>query len=134
MTSKQKELNAIEQIRKIVEDVGGENSYIGMAMGLMLNIAEDNIKCDFGTCLMDNLTARAEEKVQDKIDDLKRKAQDMSDARDSITIMYNELMDKHIAMEHAMKETEEENQMLRGEITSLKAKLWDFHVALENQL
>ena len=59
MTSKQKELNAIEQIRKIVEDVGGENSCIGMAMGLVLNIAEDNIKCDFGTCLMDSLTARA---------------------------------------------------------------------------
>lgn len=45
MTTKDRERQAIEKIRKIVEGLG-ENSYVGFAMNGVLELAEDNIRED----------------------------------------------------------------------------------------
>ena len=45
MTTKDQERQAIEKIRKIVEGLG-ENSYVGFAMDVVLELAEDNIRED----------------------------------------------------------------------------------------
>ena len=45
MTTKAQEKKALEQIMKIVAELG-ENSYVGTAIDGMLEDAEDNIECD----------------------------------------------------------------------------------------
>lgn len=132
MSTKMQELDAVARIRQIVEEVGGDKSYIGMAMGSVLEIAEDNIRDDFGTSLQDSLMSKAKEVVQNKIDALEAKANDMSEARDRITKEYNALMDKHIATEHALAESESRNANLKAEVTRLKAMLWDFKEQMDS--
>ncbi len=46
IATKDQERKAIEEIRKIVENLG-ENSYVGAAMEGVLELAEDNIENDF---------------------------------------------------------------------------------------
>lgn len=46
IATKDQERKAIEQIRKIVDNLG-ENSYVGAAMEGVLELAEDNIENDF---------------------------------------------------------------------------------------
>ena len=50
MTTKAQELKTLEQIRKLVEGPG-EDSYIGMAFEGCFEIAEDNIRNDWGCSL-----------------------------------------------------------------------------------
>lgn len=46
IATKDQERQAIEEIRKIVDNLG-ENSYVGAAMEGVLELAEDNIENDF---------------------------------------------------------------------------------------
>lgn len=126
MTTKMKELDAVERIRQIVKEVGGDESYIGMAMGSVLEIAEENIRDDFGDSLQSVLLSKATELMKDKMNALENKAKDMSEARDRITKDYNDLMNKHITTEHALADAESRNACLDAEITRLKAMLWDY--------
>lgn len=59
ITTKAQEREALEKIRKIVEELG-ENSYVGMAMEGVFELAETNIENDFGF----TMTAEAEEKLK----------------------------------------------------------------------
>lgn len=61
MTTKEQERNALEKIKKIVEELG-ENSYIGMAFEGCFEVAEENIENDFG-CSMKQRAESAEKKV-----------------------------------------------------------------------
>ena len=47
LATKKEEREALAEIRKIVESVGGENSYIGAAFTGAFEIAADNIDCDY---------------------------------------------------------------------------------------
>jgi len=47
MATKAQEREALEKIRKIIEELG-ENSYLGTAFEGFFEIAEDNIENDFG--------------------------------------------------------------------------------------
>lgn len=58
--TKTQELQALEKIREIIADLGGKDSYIGMAFDGCFEIAEDNIKNDFG-CSMRQRAEKAEE-------------------------------------------------------------------------
>ena len=51
--TKADERKALEQIKKIVESVGGEKSYIGTAFKGVFELAEENIEYDFGCSALD---------------------------------------------------------------------------------
>ena len=55
MASKAEERKALEQIKKIVEGLGGSNSYIGMALEGCFEIAESNIENDFGCSIQEQV-------------------------------------------------------------------------------
>lgn len=57
MASKAEERKALEQIKKIVEVLGGSNSYIGMALEGCFEIAESNIENDFGCSMQERMMA-----------------------------------------------------------------------------
>lgn len=61
--TKEQECKALEKIRKIVEDLGGTDSYIGMAFEGCFEIAEENIENDFG-CSMKQRAEKAERDTQ----------------------------------------------------------------------
>ena len=48
MATKAEERKALEKIKNIVESIGGEDSYIGMAFDGVFEMAEYNIENDFG--------------------------------------------------------------------------------------
>lgn len=64
MTTKEQERKALEKIRKIVEEIGGSDSYIGMAFEGCFEIAEENIDNDFG-CSMKQRAESAEKKAKE---------------------------------------------------------------------
>ena len=57
--TKEQERQALEQIKNIIESVGGADSYIGMALEGCLEIAEENIENDFA-CSMKHRADKAE--------------------------------------------------------------------------
>lgn len=107
MSTKEQELKALAQIKKIVDGLG-ENSYIGMAFDGCFEIAEDNIKNDFG-CSMKQKAEKAEkdaeyfqsaantfseecEKAKEEIAELKKKlekARQQAMSRDLYINIYN---------------------------------------------
>lgn len=54
IATKDQERKAIEEIRKIVDNLG-ENSYVGAAMEGVLELAEDNIENDFVQSMKENV-------------------------------------------------------------------------------
>lgn len=62
MATKEQERKALEQIKKIVEELG-EDSYIGAAFDGCFEIAEENIESDFA-CSMKQKAETAEETAQ----------------------------------------------------------------------
>lgn len=62
MTTKEQELKALAQIKKIVDSLG-EGSYIGMAFEGCFEIAEENIQNDWG-CSMKQRAESAEKKIE----------------------------------------------------------------------
>ena len=75
--SKAQERQALEQIRKIIKDAGGIDSYIGMALEGCLEIAEDNIANDFGCCMK-----QMAEKAQADADSFQKSTEKLSDELD----------------------------------------------------
>lgn len=61
--TKATERQALEQIKEIIESVGGSNSYIGTAFEGCSEIAEDNIKNDFA-CSMKQRADKAQEEAE----------------------------------------------------------------------
>ena len=75
--SKVQERQALEQIREIIKEAGGIDSYIGMAFEGCLEIAEDNIANDFGC----SMKQRAE-KAQADADSFQKSTEILSDELD----------------------------------------------------
>ena len=63
MATKEQESKALEQIKKIVEDLG-EGSYLAAAFEGCFDVAEENIRCDFG-CSMKQRAESAEKAAED---------------------------------------------------------------------
>lgn len=63
MTTKEQERKALARIKKIIEELGGKDSYIGMAFDGCFEIAEQNIDNDWG-CSMKQEAESAESNVQ----------------------------------------------------------------------
>lgn len=103
MTSKEMERKALEQIKKIVADLG-EDSYIGMAFDGCFEIAEENIENDWG-CSMKERAERAEADM------------------DYTEIKYKELLDKFNAEKKRNEEIGKVIDQHAARIDELEAKL-----------
>ena len=133
MTTKEQELKALDQIKKILSGLG-ENSYIGIAMEGMIEDAEENIQNDFGCSMKDrwqNAEKRLNEVEQQR--DLARKELELAKKT-----LHNESDRANIALENAktlnhsyceslekirtMQETIDRKDL---EIIKLKARLFD---------
>lgn len=145
MTTKEQERKALEEIKAIVEKVGGDQSYIGMAFKGCFEIAEDNILNDFGDSWMDRWSSAVdegsnlhkqveeytrinaqqetelskcrnyEEELRSQISDLERDKQQLRDGLKDYETENNDLGERN-------KELEYENM-------ALKAKLYDLMTA-----
>lgn len=147
VATKEQERQALQQIRKIVEDLG-EDSYIGMAFEGVWEIAEENIAKDLGnsckwyvdnyhdaedayTKLLENCDARIA-KVNKHIDELKLTVSH----KDSIVVEREKEIDElEIELEKVRTEKFDRGMEIFGlkeklgfaqkEIVELKAKLYD---------
>ncbi len=140
MTTKEQERKALEQIRKIVENLG-ENSYVGSAFEGCFEIAEENISNDFA-CSMKACKETAESQrdyqykknkvLADKIKDYETNLNFTQMERDEV-MKQNEALRKRaeLAEQHMKLEAERANKgwakvkAQEEEIIRLKAKLYD---------
>lgn len=88
--TKDQERKALEKIKKIIEELGGADSYIGTALEGCLEIAQDNIENDFAC----SMKQRAED-AQTKVDTLRRSqeetARSLRDAEEKIAQLQQQL-------------------------------------------
>ncbi len=144
MASKEQELKALGQIRKIVENLG-EDSYIGFAFEGCFEMAEENIENDFACSWKQKAESaekraqRAEESAQDCKKALETARKDAEEWRtvatqnmDKVNTLldkYGELGEKHnevVAKNIELQKTLDEKDI---EIMKLKAKLYDLQNA-----
>lgn len=152
MATKEQERKALEEIKAIVERIGGDQSYIGMAFKGCFEMAEDNIANDFGDSWMDSWASIVNEndKHIDEIKKLQKQVEDFTrinaDQRDEISkcCTYEEELNDLIRdlqrdkdqLQQGIKEYEtenndlgERNKELEYENMTLKAKLYDIMTA-----
>jgi DNA repair exonuclease SbcCD ATPase subunit len=152
MATKDQERKALEEIKAIVEKVGGDQSYIGMAFKGCFEIAEDNIVNDFGDSWMDRWSSIVDEnnKHIDEIRNLQKQVEERErlDIRrqDDITKCHSyeeelndlirDLQRDKDQLQQGIKEYEtenndlgERNKELEYENMTLKAKLYDMMTA-----
>lgn len=140
MATKEQERKALEQIKKIIADLG-ENSYISMAMDGMIEDAEQNIENDFAMSWKNRAENYGEccanlRKEYDKLSERSKELQTkLAEAEDRNTAWY----DKYTTLEKKMDDASAElcgreakideltskcNQQ-EQDIIALKAKVFD---------
>lgn len=131
--TKEDECKALEQIKKIVENVGGEESYIGMAFKGVFELAEQNIENDFYCSALDWKNERdrlKNEAIEDneRIEWLKKKVKEKETLYDNLYARFREQENRAIKAEKALLVGIERVKPLAEEIIKLKAKLYDLTV------
>ena len=145
MTSKDQERKALEEIKAIVERIGGDQSYIGMAFKGCFDIAEQNIINDFGDSWMDrwsaaiNENAKLTEEIREQkkhTDSLEAELEIVKDQLDKVRDIRDEWMDEAKSTDERLTEIQQLYQesisrvaQLETENTKLKAKLYDLMTA-----
>lgn len=138
MTTKDEERKALEQIKKIIRELGAD-SYIGAAIDqTVLNLAEDNINNDFmitTTESIENASAKLEE-VRTELRDTRKERDDL---KKSIEIETNRVTEAHKKNDELRTRNSElltdliaaqtERDQQKQEIITLKAKLYDLITA-----
>ena len=145
MATKAEEKKALEQIKKIVDGLGGSNSYIGMALEGCFEIAENNIENDFGCSMQEQV--RAMEKSRNdwmarcKYMELeyKKVVQELEAAKDNADALSKrcvESAEAYHARVNAVQRLEREKtaatnkaEALELENMKLKARLYDLMMA-----
>ena len=136
MTTKAQEREALAKIRKIVEDLGGTESYVGAALEGAFDIAEENIANDWGVSAIgrgDTLgRAAAKEEIKAELEALgaqvkaltsKLERSESQSAQHSKAAEYN--YDKCQEYKAEISTLKAENEGQKSEIMKLKAKLFD---------
>jgi len=139
MATKEEELKALEQIRKIVEGLG-EDSYIGIAFEGCLDDAEENIRNDFALS-MNGRWQDAEQKVErlnaelilerannDKLRKRVEEAEETARQKSEKVIEYHNDM---VENWNKFREQEDKADAMEQEIIKLKAKLYDMMMERE---
>lgn len=142
--TKEQERKALEKIRKIVEDLGGADSYIGMAFEGCFEIAEENIENDFACSMKQRAEsaekensdlreklaeAREDEGIKDtKIENLEAHVEQLETRRDELLKQVSDGADATIQNWNMFREQEDRAEVAEAEIVKLKAKLYDLLV------
>lgn len=124
--TKANERKALEQIKQIVESIGGENSYVGMAFKGAFELAEENIKHDFWGAALD---WQEEMKRQDGLmrqteAELTKAKRDLEISEANAEDFYKRFREQEV---RAIK-AEEALAAKDVEIIKIKAKLYDLTV------
>lgn len=94
--TKEQERKALEKIRKIIEELGGADSYIGMAFEGCFEIAEENIENDFGCSMKQRF-----EKAQSDADYFRQAADSFSAEADKLREENERLKGKTLTISEA---------------------------------
>lgn len=138
MATKEQERAALEKIRKIVDGVGGHDSYIGKAFEGCFAIAEENIDNDFWNSFHDKCAIEHSKATSLKVDlDRQRRQTEVSEESLNKTKKENEELRKALKesanktteMWNRSREWEDRAEALELEIMKLKAKLYDMMTA-----
>lgn len=141
MATKAEERKALEQIQKIIDSIGGADSYIGKAFEGCAEIARDNIDNDFWNSMKDqrDVATKKEHEWEEAAAKLKtnwnealimaEKAEGMYNivqgTADSWCAKYHEAKDCATKNWNAFREQEDKVAELQQEIIRLKARLFD---------
>ena len=138
MVTKDEERKALEQIKKIIRNLGAD-SYIGAAIDqTVLNLAEDNINNDFmitTTESIENASAKLEE-VRTELRDTRKERDDLKKSIEIETYRVTEAHKKNDELRTRNSElltdliaAQTERDQQKQEIITLKAKLYDLITA-----
>ena len=134
MATKQEELKALEQIKKIVEKIGGADSYVGQAFSGCFEIAQDNIENDFWNSMKDQRDTCSKREFELKkelatVKEAAKQAQDIAvdEHKKAVSLAgrVNELDECATKNWNAFREQEDKVETLQQEIIRLKARLFD---------
>lgn len=142
MISKEKEKATLERIMDLIEDIGGDESYVGKAFEGCYQIAMSNIENDFFMSMQER-AEYAEDEVKQKENELAEVRADRSEkeielnyAKDTITELRDKVREqvdyiKSLSEKIADCKTEinnliVENNKQQAEITKLKAECYDY--------
>jgi len=145
MATKDQERKALEEIKAIVDRIGGDQSYIGMAFKGCFDIAEENIANDFGDSWMDRWSNAVDEnsKVREEnrelqkacdvlnaeLEAVKDQLEKVRDARDQWRETAETTVEDLTKIRGQLYEAQSENSKLENETIRLKAKLYDLMTA-----
>lgn len=145
MATKAEERKALEQIKKIVEGLGGSNSYIGMALEGCFEIAESNIENDFGCSMQEQVrameTSRNDWMARCKYMELEHKkvVQELEAAKDNADALskrcvesaeeYHNRINEVQRLEREKTAATNKAEALELENMKLKARLYDLMMA-----
>lgn len=145
MTTKDQEREALEEIKAIVERIGGDDSYIGMAFKGCCDIAADNIENDFGDSWMDRWSAaiddhnKTREALREAIEEnnsLKTELECVKDQLEKVREVRDEWKDEAGKNDELLtearinyREASSKAAALETENIKLKAKLYDLMTA-----
>jgi len=150
LATKEQERQALQKIRKIIDDLGDE-SYIGIAMQGCFEIAEENIENDWACSMLDRaesaernieLARKKYEETKAKLDQAEEWNEGWHRKCDALQETINKMqerIDQKDAELHEEKvarglteidriKTDDEIKNLKAEIIKLKAKLYDLMV------
>lgn len=147
MTIKEQERQALEQIKNIIANLGGADSYIGMAFDGAIEMAEQNIENDWG-CSTQDLKDRVEkmdgqidtlklklDAKQEHIEELKSNVEMMSVRNEDQELKIDKLYDRINDLQTKIDVLESKNDILNDDlenkddqIIKLKAKLYDYMI------
>ena len=122
MTTKEQERKVLAQIRELVDSLG-EDSYIGIAFDGCFQVAEENIRNDWG-CSMKQRAESAEENLKRITADYEILAGNHRRLRADFETVCIEKFEA----ENSLGCRENEVLDLKKEVISLKAKLYDMMV------
>jgi DNA repair exonuclease SbcCD ATPase subunit len=145
MTTKDQEREALAKIRTIIEEIGGKDSYIGMAFKGCCDIAADNIENDFGDSWMDRWSAAVDDhnKTREALREEQREHQaaeaeleTVKDQLEKVREIRDEWMDEAKSTDEMLteartnyREASSKAAQLEAENIKLKAKLYDLMTA-----
>lgn len=131
MTTKEQERKALEQIRKIVEELG-EDSYVAMAFDGCFEDAEENIKNDFGVSMKERWLAVEGEKEK-LAAQVAKKDEQIKSLETKIENLQNNMAERAKALEAKDYRIAELSASLK-EVSTQCTKYWNDLQATETKL
>jgi predicted nucleic acid-binding Zn-ribbon protein len=122
--TKQKEREALAEIRKIVEGLG-ENSHIGAAFKGAWEIAEQNIETEW------HLSAKEHDQ---EIDELTKEIEELKDEIGKLTAGNEKLADEIKALMKSNKDLKKENSLKEIEIGELKVEAFHLKISISEKI